>query len=169
MAIHSSILVWRTPWTETGRLQSPGSQRVGHDWATNITPLYHSLPQGDKLTRPPLWMTVPLLNHVCCKWRSTWCPLSAAHRPRNPHLGRPESQTDLTSLFVDMTGDIPFHTTHEMTVEVKRNIPLCEPCHSRKYLQELHGLFTLFPRLPPHLWSIKEPSNQPDKMAILRC
>ena len=53
MAIHSSILVWRTPWTETGRLQSPGSQRVGHDWATNITPLYHSLPQGDKLTRPP--------------------------------------------------------------------------------------------------------------------
>ena len=29
MAIHSSILVWRIPWTEEfGRLQSKGSQRV---------------------------------------------------------------------------------------------------------------------------------------------
>jgi len=32
MANHSSILAWRIPWTEeTGRLQSIGSQRVGHD------------------------------------------------------------------------------------------------------------------------------------------
>ena len=32
MAIHSSILAWRIPWTEEpGRLQSMGSQRVGHD------------------------------------------------------------------------------------------------------------------------------------------
>ena len=32
MAIHSSILDWRTPWTEEpGPLQSMGSRRVGHD------------------------------------------------------------------------------------------------------------------------------------------
>ena len=32
MATHSSILTWRTPWTEQpGGLQSMGSQRVGHD------------------------------------------------------------------------------------------------------------------------------------------
>ena len=37
MAIHSSILTWRIPWTEKpGGLQSVGSQRVRHDWATNI-------------------------------------------------------------------------------------------------------------------------------------
>ena len=31
MATHSSILVWRIPWTEEpGGLQSMGSQRVGH-------------------------------------------------------------------------------------------------------------------------------------------
>ena len=36
MATHSSILVWRIPWTEeSGGLQSIGSQRVGHDWAIN--------------------------------------------------------------------------------------------------------------------------------------
>ena len=32
MATHSSILAWRIPWTEElGRLQSMGSQRIGHD------------------------------------------------------------------------------------------------------------------------------------------
>ena len=32
---NSNILAWRIPWTEEpGRLQSMGSQRVGHDWGT---------------------------------------------------------------------------------------------------------------------------------------
>ena len=32
MAIHSSTLPWKIPWTEEpDRLQSMGSQRVGHD------------------------------------------------------------------------------------------------------------------------------------------
>ena len=40
MAIHSSILAWRIPWTEEpGRLPSMGSQRVGHGWETNILSL----------------------------------------------------------------------------------------------------------------------------------
>ena len=36
MAAHSSFLAWDIPWTEEpGRLQSKGSQRVGHDLVTN--------------------------------------------------------------------------------------------------------------------------------------
>ena len=32
MAVHSGICAWRIPWIEKpGRLQSVGSQRVGHD------------------------------------------------------------------------------------------------------------------------------------------
>ena len=32
MAIHSSILSWKIPWTEeTGVLEAMGSQRIGHD------------------------------------------------------------------------------------------------------------------------------------------
>ena len=32
MAIHSSTIAWKIPWTEEpGRLQSMGLQRVGHD------------------------------------------------------------------------------------------------------------------------------------------
>ena len=37
IATHSSILAWRIPRTEeSGRLQSTGSQKVGHDWVTNL-------------------------------------------------------------------------------------------------------------------------------------
>ena len=36
MAAHSRTPAWRSPWTEEpGRLQSVGSQRVGHEWVTN--------------------------------------------------------------------------------------------------------------------------------------
>ena len=39
MAAHSSTLSWKIPWTEEpGGLQSMGSQRVGHDWATPPPP-----------------------------------------------------------------------------------------------------------------------------------
>ena len=35
MATHSSILAWEIPWTEDpGRLEFKGSQRVGHNLAT---------------------------------------------------------------------------------------------------------------------------------------
>ena len=38
MAHHSSTLAWKIPWTgEPGRLQSMGSGRVGHDWATSLS------------------------------------------------------------------------------------------------------------------------------------
>ena len=38
MAPHSSTLAWKIPWTEEpGRLQSIGSRRVRHDWATSLS------------------------------------------------------------------------------------------------------------------------------------
>ena len=41
MATHSSTLAWKITWTEErDRLQSMGSQRVGHDWATSLYLLY---------------------------------------------------------------------------------------------------------------------------------
>ena len=37
MAPHSSTLAWKIPWMEEpGRLQSMGSLRVRHDWATSL-------------------------------------------------------------------------------------------------------------------------------------
>ena len=51
MAPHSCTLAWKTPWMEEpGRLQSMGSLRVGHDWATS------------------LWL------FTCMHWRRKWQP-----------------------------------------------------------------------------------------------
>ena len=37
MATHSNILAWKNPWMEEpGRLQSMGSQRIRHVWATSL-------------------------------------------------------------------------------------------------------------------------------------
>ena len=57
MATHSSILAWRIPWMEElGGLQSTGSQRVRHDWATSLS-----------LSKP---MTVWIIN--CGKLLERW-------------------------------------------------------------------------------------------------
>ena len=38
MALHPSNLAWKIPWVEEpGRLQSTGSLRVKHDWATSLS------------------------------------------------------------------------------------------------------------------------------------
>ena len=38
MALHSSTLAWKIPWTEEpGRLQSMGLLGIGHDWATSLS------------------------------------------------------------------------------------------------------------------------------------
>ena len=56
MATHSSILAWRIPWMEDpGRLQSMGSQRVRHDWATlllwfNLSLCFHQSPLDSSLS-----------------------------------------------------------------------------------------------------------------------
>ena len=77
MATHSSILAWEISWTEEpGRLQSMGSQRVGHDWATSFTEAEKQNPsRADPsfslhcvcwLCMPHLWVKagVPITGHV---------------------------------------------------------------------------------------------------------
>ena len=59
MATHSSILAWKIHWTEEpGRLQSTGSQRVGHDWSTSLSRLVITfLPRSKRLLIP--WLQSP--------------------------------------------------------------------------------------------------------------
>ena len=46
MATHSSILVWKIPWTEQpGRLQSMGSQGVGQDLVTKQQQIITKVPE----------------------------------------------------------------------------------------------------------------------------
>ena len=51
MAPHSSTLAWKIPWKEEpGRLQSMGSLRVGHDWATSLSLFSFSI--GERNSNP---------------------------------------------------------------------------------------------------------------------
>ena len=53
VAIHSSTLAWKIPWTEEpDRLQSMGSQRVGHDWATSLSTFPHLMTYSSELLAP---------------------------------------------------------------------------------------------------------------------
>ena len=53
MATHSSVLAWRIPGMgEPGGLQSMGSLRVGHDWATSLSLSLSCIGEGNG---NPLW------------------------------------------------------------------------------------------------------------------
>ena len=60
MATHASSLAWKIQWTEKpGRLQSMGSQRVRHDWATSLSlypqrKCYDKSRQLEKVLESPL-------------------------------------------------------------------------------------------------------------------
>ena len=55
MAPHSSTLDWKIPRTEEpGGLQSMGSLRVGHNWATSLSLSYTGEGNDNPLQRPCL-------------------------------------------------------------------------------------------------------------------
>ena len=94
MAIHCSILAWRIPWMEKlSRLQSTGSQRVGHDWATsphlsaymlneegnNIQPWHTPFPIWNQSVIPCPFLTViswPAYRHLKRQFRLSGIPNS---------------------------------------------------------------------------------------------
>ena len=68
MAPHSSVLAWRIPWTEKpGRLQSMGSQRVGHNWAYKKAS--KTDPKSVKLASLKLWSHQKGLRKGRKPWR----------------------------------------------------------------------------------------------------
>ena len=77
MAPDSSTLAWKTPWMEEpGRLQSMGSLRVGHDWATSLSYFtfhFHALGKEMAAHSSVLaWRTQGRGNLVgCCLWGHT--------------------------------------------------------------------------------------------------
>ena len=86
---HSSVLAWRIPWTEEpGGLQSTGSQRVGHDWATSL----RLVTTKHWVGLPVRYSSFPLFIYVMHSLKSihvnpfsqfsplfpTWCPYSCS-------------------------------------------------------------------------------------------
>ena len=99
MATHSSVLAWRIPWTEEpGGVQSLGSQRVRHDWASKHPqhrpqePAFIPLPHSVTGSTPPWevcvlqqgWTSVARELHQAPKsrWLETLCSLHFVHSGR---------------------------------------------------------------------------------------
>ena len=75
LATHSSTLAWKIPWAEEpGRLQSMGSLRVGHDWATSLS-LFTFMHWRRK------WQPIPLfLPGESQGWEPRGLPSMGSHR-----------------------------------------------------------------------------------------
>ena len=72
MAPHSSTIAKKIPWTEEpGRLQSMGSLRVGHDWATSLS-LFTFMHWRRKWQPTPVFMPGEFQGRGslvgCCLW-----------------------------------------------------------------------------------------------------
>ena len=82
--IHSGILARRIPWAEEpGELQPMGSQKVGHDWATNTHTSARSRSMGIKAAlsypeRPVLMNSESNLGLHYHHWQ---CKRSTSHSP----------------------------------------------------------------------------------------
>ena len=75
MASHSSILAWKIPWTEEpGRLQSMGSRRVRHDWATSLS-LFTFMHRRRKWQPPPVFLPGESQG-----WEPSGLPSTGSHR-----------------------------------------------------------------------------------------
>ena len=74
MPTHSSTLAWKIPWVEEpGGLQSMGSLRVGHDWASSLS----------------------LFTFM--HWRRKWQPTPVVLAWRIPEMGEPVGLLSLGS------------------------------------------------------------------------
>ena len=97
MATHSSTLAWKIPWTEEpGRLQSMGSQRVGHEWATSLHSLHTLSLEKEMATHSSIlaWR-IPWTEEPGGPWsmgsqrvRHDWSDWTRMHAP---YLGFPGS------------------------------------------------------------------------------
>ena len=102
MAPQSSTLAWKIPWTEEpGRLQSMGSLRVGHDWATS------------------------LLLFTFMHWRSKWQPTPVFFPGESQGRGSLVGCSPWDHEESDTTERLPFHFSLSCIVEGNGNPLQC--------------------------------------------
>ena len=126
MATHSSTLAWKIPWMEKpSRLQSMGSQRIGHNWATSLLHILDTSPFWDTsfiktfslcIVCPFIYLQVfakwnffilinlswPFLLGLCF-WCQVWEPLAYYYVSKNFYFFPPKNS--ITLHFI-LYGDI---------------------------------------------------------------
>ena len=117
MATRSSTVAWKIPWTkEPGRLQSMGSQRVGHDWATTLH-FFYLLIMGALYLLSFIWTEVKLF---------CWTDLSQKDIGIHIRGHRIREQTDISKrrwnipwfpLLITVSFADPFFNLHHHSVD----------------------------------------------------
>ena len=92
MAPHSSTLAWKIPWMEEpGRLQSMGSLRVGHDWATSLS-LFTFMHWRGKWQPTPVFLPGESQGQGslagCCLWGCTESDTTEATKQQQQHSNK---------------------------------------------------------------------------------
>ena len=128
MATHFSVFAWRIPWTEEpDGLQSMGSQRVGHDWATNTQCVTHS----------PLfcWVFIFVLLFHKYVFLTSLLLGSAWPESHNSCLSGPPERSCPGSLEALEAGDSPGHSLLHFS---PREIPTYKmtPCFQHPFNQQ---------------------------------
>ena len=124
MATHSKILAWKIPWMEDpGRLQSMGSQRVGHNWVTSLSNLTIGWIQGYRIGNSErlLWrfehtgtnpLQMPKDNFIWlfyCLVEKAMAPHSRTLAWKIPWTEEPGRLQSMGSLRVGHTERLHFH------------------------------------------------------------
>ena len=117
MATHSNTLAWKIPWKEEpGRLQSMGSWRVRHDWATSLSrigegngnPLQCSCQENPR-DSGAWWATIYGVTQS--RTRLKWLSNSSS----SMHMSIPRSQEESENLRVQAVpwGKVPGYRSQE--------------------------------------------------------
>ena len=112
MAPHSSILAWRSPWTEEpGELRFIGLQTVRHDWATKLFTFFraaHSLQESQPGSYPVRNSSCPwetLRVQTTGSWSPTGCAINITKKMWYRDQGSLiQSKTSITLLPIPSTA-----------------------------------------------------------------
>ena len=108
LGTYSSIFAWRIPWTEEpGRLQSIGSQRVGHDWSDLACTLHSgstSSPSSILVHQPN--QASPHFKGGKYGFRTVFCRLHFLQRPEKRHPC-PKQAKGETAGHAEKPGSVP--------------------------------------------------------------
>ena len=135
MATYSSTLAWKIPWMEApGRLQSMGSQRVGHNWTTSqvCSPFQHLF--SPQISYPP-----PLLNS---RWSTVFYSTEKTETirrtlPQDPHLMRPPRYT--VSPVIGLTVHALISFQPHLCTQSHPLWSIDRPCFSNIFLSPSHS------------------------------
>ena len=140
MAPHSSTFAWKIPWTEEPRrLQSMGSLRVGHEWATSLHFSLSCIGEGNDNPLQCSWLENPRDG------RSWWAAV----------YGVAQSWTWLKRL---SSSSIKEYILYFLISSINPAVVLCWPVnrywlismwisHKYTYVPYHHSIFPSFPTL----------------------